>query len=102
MKPVSASHVVECAPMLTRTPLTVYGSQETRNATAGNEIGHGSTSANTSSAYDPSTRPAIQQDGASALSMKSGVLGSSDQKTEERALRSDGITGQSSPAQTQR
>jgi len=79
----------------------MYGSQETRNATAGNEIGHGSTSANTSSAYDPSTRPAIQQDGASALSMKSGVLGSSDQKTEERALRSDGITGQSSPAQTQ-
>ena len=30
----------------------------------------------------------------SALSMKSGILGKPDQHTEERALRSDGITGQ--------
>jgi hypothetical protein len=44
----------------------------------------------------------MQNDGDSALSMKSGVLGSSDQKTEERALRSDGITGQTSPALSQK
>jgi len=77
----------------------MYGSQETHKT--GNDATHSPTGTNTGSAYDYSTRPPMQNDGASALSMKSGVLGSSDQKTEERALRSDGITGQSSPIHSQ-
>jgi len=99
MRPVSVYHSTEQRPMLTNTLLPVYGSQETRKTE--NEATHSPTGINTGSAYDP-TRPTISQDGASALSMKSGVLGSSDQKTEERALRSDGITGHSSPIQSQK
>ena len=99
MRPVSVDHHIEKSPVLTSTLLPVYG-QETHKAT--NETTHSPTGINTGSAYDPSTRPTISQDGASALSMKSGVLGSSDQATEERALRSDGITGQTSPAQSQK
>jgi len=77
----------------------MYGSQETRKTA--NETAHSPTGISTGSAYDSSTRPAMHNDGASALSMKSGVLGSPDQTTEERALRSDGIAGQGLPAQSQ-
>jgi len=100
MRPVGVDHVTKQMSTLISILLTVYGSQETRKTA--NETAHSPTGISTGSAYDSSTRPAMHNDGASALSMKSGVLGSPDQTTEERALRSDGIAGQGLPAQSQK
>lgn len=62
------------------------------------ESGYGATEF---AGHDPATNPtgaaAVRPEhstAGSALSMKSGILGKPDQHTEERALRSDGITGQ--------
>ena len=53
--------------------------------------GHDSAINPAGASHASSVRPGHSTAG-SALSMKSGVLGAPDQRTEERALRSDGIT----------